>query len=84
MINWKVRVKKKSFWVAIVSAAAIFITNVTGALGLNYAQQVDMVVKIINSVLTLLVSLGVVVDMTTEGIGDSHQALEYEQPRKKY
>ncbi|HGH0780954.1 TPA: phage holin [Staphylococcus pseudintermedius] len=84
MINWKVRMKKKSFWVAIVSALAIFITNVTGAFGLDYTAQVDMVVKIINSVLTLLVSMGIVVDMTTKGIGDSHQALEYEEPRRKY
>ncbi|MDK3656279.1 phage holin [Staphylococcus pseudintermedius] len=80
-INWKVRMKKKSFWVAIVSAVAIFITNVTGTFGLDYTAQVDMVVKIINSVLTLLVSMGIVVDMTTKGVKDSQKALEYNTPR---
>ncbi|HDW7838577.1 TPA: phage holin, partial [Staphylococcus aureus] len=26
----------------------------------------------------------VIQDPTTKGIGDSHQALEYEEPRRKY
>ncbi|MBJ8282711.1 phage holin [Staphylococcus pseudintermedius] len=80
-INWKVRAKNKTFWVAIVSAVAIFITNITGAFGLDYTTQIETGVKIINSVLTLLVSMGIVVDMTTKGIKDSQKALEYNAPR---
>ncbi|HDB6455801.1 TPA: phage holin, partial [Staphylococcus aureus] len=38
----------------------------------------------LNAILGFLVLTGVIQDPTTKGIGDSHQALEYEEPRRKY
>ena len=49
-INWKVRFKKKSFWVAIVSAIVLFVNNITQALGLNYAEQLEQFSDGINAV----------------------------------
>ncbi|MDU8953663.1 MAG: phage holin, partial [Streptococcus sp.] len=80
-INWKVRAKKKSFWVAIVSAVALFINNITGAFGLDYSAQVESGVDIVSTILTLLAGLGIVTDMTTKGIGDSEIAQTYSKPR---
>lgn len=80
-INWKVRAKKKSFWVAIVSAIALFINNITGAFGLDYSAQVQTGVDIVSTILTLLAGLGIVTDMTTKGIGDSEIAQTYNKPR---
>lgn len=80
-INWKVRAKKKSFWVAIVSAVALFINNITGAFGLDYSAQVQTGVDIVSTILTLLAGLGIVTDMTTKGIGDSEIAQTYSKPR---
>lgn len=80
-INWKVRAKKKSFWVAIVSAVALFINNITGAFGLDYSAQVQTGVDIVSAILTLLAGLGIVTDMTTKGIGDSEIAQTYSKPR---
>ena len=80
-INWKVRAKKKSFWVAIVSAVALFINNITGAFGLDYSAQVQTGVDIVSTILTLLAGLGIVTDMTTKGIGDSEIAQTYTKPR---
>lgn len=80
-INWKVRAKKKSFWVAIVSAVALFINNITGAFGLDYSAQVQTGVDIVSTILTLLAGLGIITDMTTKGIGDSEIAQTYSKPR---
>ena len=80
-INWQVRLKKKSFWVAIVSAVALFINNITGAFGLDYSASIEQGVSIITSLLTLLAGLGIIVDPTTKGIKDSEKATEYTTPR---
>ena len=80
-INWQVRLKKKSFWVAIVSAIALFINNITGAFGLDYSASIEQGVSIVTSLLTLLAGLGIIVDPTTKGIKDSEKATEYTTPR---
>lgn len=80
-INWKVRAKKKSFWVAIVSAIALFINNIANAFGLDYSSQVQTGVDIVTTILTLLVSVGIITDMTTKGFGDSEIAQTYDKPR---
>jgi phi LC3 family holin len=38
------------------------------------------VVQLLNQVLTFLGLIGVIVDPTTAGIGDSERALQYEEP----
>ncbi|MCG3400053.1 phage holin [Staphylococcus massiliensis] len=80
-INWKVRLKRKSFWVAIISALALFVNNITGAFGVDYSQQVEQSVDIASSVLTLLAGLGVIIDPTTKGVKDSAIVQTYEHPR---
>lgn len=80
-INWKVRFKKKSFWVAIISAIALFINNITQAFGLDYSSQVEQGVSIVTSILTILAGVGVIVDPTTAKLGDSGIAQTYSKPR---
>lgn len=80
-INWKVRFKKKSFWVAIISAIALFINNVTQAVGLDYSSQVEQGVSILTSILTVLAGIGVVIDPTTAKLGDTGIAQTYAKPR---
>ncbi|CAC5442975.1 Phage holin [Staphylococcus aureus] len=77
MINWKIRMKQKSFWVAILSAIFLFAQNIAQV----YTEQLT---DGLNAILGFLVLTGVIQDPTTKGIGDSHQALEYEEPRRKY
>ena len=38
------------------------------------------IVQLVNQVLTFLGLIGVIVDPTTAGIGDSERALQYEEP----
>lgn len=80
-INWKVRFKKKSFWVAIISSIALFINNITQALGLDYTAQVEQFSNGINGVLAVLVTFGVINDPTTKGLKDSGIAQTYSKPR---
>ena len=80
-INWKVRFKKKSFWVAIISAIALFINNMTQAIGLDYSSQVEQGVSILTSILTVLAGIGVVIDPTTAKLGDTGIAQTYSKPR---
>lgn len=81
-INWSTRAKSKTFWVAIVSAIAVFANQVTGAFGVDYSVQIEQGVNIIGSILTFLAMIGVVVDNNTKGIKDSEIVqTDYVQPR---
>lgn len=81
-INWSTRAKSKTFWVAIVSAIAVFANQVTGAFGVDYSAQIEQGVNIIGSILTFLAMIGVVVDNNTKGVKDSEIVqTDYVQPR---
>ena len=80
-INWKVRFKKKSFWVAIVSAIILFVNNITQALGLNYTEQLEQISDGVNGLLAVLVTFGVIQDPTTKGLKDSGITQTYTKPR---
>lgn len=80
-INWKVRAKKKSFWMAIVSSIAIFVNSLAQAFGLDYSTQVQSAVDGVTGLLAVLAGIGVIDDMTTKGISDSGIAQTYTKPR---
>lgn len=80
-INWKIRFKKKSFWVAIVSAIILFVNNITQALGLNYTEQLEQISDGVNGLLAVLVTFGVIQDPTTKGLKDSGITQTYTKPR---
>ncbi|WP_060210298.1 phage holin [Sporosarcina koreensis] len=82
-INWKVRIKNKMFWLAMVPTVLLVAQIVAGWFG--FALAADLIgmeaTNFINAVFSLLVILGVVVDPTTEGLKDSRQALRYDRPK---
>lgn len=80
-INWKIRFKKKSFWVAIVSAIVLFINNISQAIGVDYSGQLEQFSDGINGLLAVLVTFGVINDPTTKGMKDSGIAQTYSKPR---
>ena len=85
-INWKVRIKNKAFWVAIIPAALLLAQQVAGLFGvaLDFGQLQDQLTAIVGTVFTLLVILGIVADPTTSGVGDSIQALGYDAPKDDF
>ena len=81
-INWKVRIRNPIFWVTVVPAAVSFIYCVLGAFGIVPALTENMVLNFAGAVITMLTTLGVLVDPTTSGIKDSALAMTYGSPRK--
>lgn len=71
-INWKVRIKNKSFWLAIVPAFLLLAQ--TAAVPFGYNFDIDLINKqlldIINAAFGVLTIVGVVADPTTAGIKD--------------
>lgn len=83
-INWKIRIKSKAFWLAIVPAIFLLIQTIADPFGYKWDFVVlnQQVAAIINATFAVLSILGIVTDPTTEGISDSEQALNYTEPRK--
>ena len=82
MINWKVRIRNKAFWMAAIPALALVIQAVAAVFGfrLDLSELSGRILSAADAVFALLAILGVVVDPTTAGIGDSRRALGYEEP----
>lgn len=81
-INWKVRLKNKAFWVAIIPALLLVIQTVAALFGfvLDLGDIGNKLLAVVNAVFAVLVIVGVVTDPTTEGISDSDRAMLYEEP----
>ena len=77
MINWKIRLKNKQFWLSITAALLVLSNQVSSLFGYDITVYNDQITYIIETVLSVLAIMGVVVDPTTKGISDSEQALEY-------
>ncbi len=82
-INWKVRIKNKTFWLSLIPTVLVLIQLVMRTFGveLDFGDVGNNLIAIVNAVFVLLGILGVVVDPTTTGITDSSQAMTYEKPK---
>ncbi|MGV3319291.1 phage holin [Streptococcus agalactiae] len=74
MINWKVRIKNKAFWSAIIPAIFLVVQAVANVFGYTLELS-DLGNKL------LLVIAGIVTDPTTQGVSDSSRALSYTEPK---
>ena len=83
-INWKVRIKNKSFWLALVPAVLLLAQVCAAPFGYEWDFGVlnAQLAAIVNALFAVLAILGIVADPTTEGMGDSGQALSYEKPKE--
>lgn len=85
MINWKVRVRNKNFWISLIPAILLLIQVVGEVFGYQFEFGVlgNKLLAVVNAVFALLSILGIVTDPTTEGISDSNLAMTYEIPKPK-
>ena len=83
-INWKVRAKNKTFWLALIPAVLLLAQQVAGLFGvaLDFGQLQDQLTAIVGTVFAILAILGIVADPTTAGVGDSEQAMTYTEPKE--
>lgn len=84
-INWTVRLKSKTFWLAIIPALLLLVQVVAAVFGFELDLGVlgDRLLAVVNAVFAVLTILGVVTDPTTAGLSDSKQALTYTEPKAK-
>lgn len=82
MINWKVRVKNKTFWLAFIPAVLLLVQAVAAVIGieLDLGDINEKLLDVVNAVFLVLGIIGIVVDPTTQGISDSDRAMGYEEP----
>lgn len=79
-INWKVRFKNKT-WLSLFLAMIIgFAFNMLALFDVYPPITENQILNIVNQFLTFLGLIGVLVDPTTAGIGDSERAMSYEEP----
>lgn len=83
-INWKVRVKNKAFWLALIPAVLLLIQVIASVFGytLDLGELGNKLLSVVEALFMVLSILGIVVDPTTTGVGDSKQALTYTEPKK--
>lgn len=76
-INWSLRLQSKYFWVALIS----LIVLLSQQLGFDiFPKNWE---EVLNTVLSILILLGVINDPTTAGLNDSEQAMDYLVPKGK-
>lgn len=85
MINWKVRVKNKNFWITLIPAVLLMVQVAAGVFGfeLNLGELGKKLLAVVNAAFAILAILGIVNDPTTAGVADSDLALTYDKPKKK-
>lgn len=84
MINWTVRFKNKSFWLSFIPAVLLLVQVVAALFGfeLDLGDIGNRLIDVVNAVFAVLAILGIVTDPTTDGVGDSAQAMTYTEPRR--
>ena len=81
-INWKVRFMHKPFLLALFSLVLLLAQQVGAIFGYELTSMMsEQLTSILNTVLSILVLMGVVVDPTTRGMRDSERACMYRRPR---
>lgn len=79
-MNWKVRFKNKTWLSMFISLIVGFVFNILKMFDVVPVVTENTVMNIVSQILTLLGLLGVIVDPTTAGIGDSARAMTYVEP----
>lgn len=85
MINLKVRMKNKAFWLALIPALLILVQVVAGIFGYKIEIEgvTNQAMAAVNALFAVLAILGIVNDPTTAGFSDSDRAMAYTQPSSK-
>lgn len=89
MINWKVRIRQKWFWLTAIPAVLLLLDQLWGLWELLGSVQaghlydgplMESLLSLAGTVFAVLVLVGLPVDTTTQGYGDSARALAYSEP----
>ena len=79
-LNWKVRFKNKVWLGSFLSLIVGFVYSMLALFDVFPQVTQNLVLQLLNQVLTFLGLIGVIVDPTTAGVGDSDRAMGYIEP----
>ena len=76
-INWKVRLRNKTWLASVLALVVSFVYDLLAMVDFVPPLSQDWLLSLFQTILTLLTALGVVIDPTTDGAGDSDRAMNY-------
>ena len=79
-LNWKVRFKNRIWLGSFLSLIVGFVYSMLSLFDIFPEVTESLVLQLLNQVLTFLGLIGVIVDPTTAGLGDSDRAMSYAEP----
>lgn len=84
MINWRVRIKNRNFWITLIPAILLLVQVIAAVFNytLDLGQLGTKLLEVVNALFAVLAILGIVTDPTTAGIRDSKQAMTYVKPKE--
>lgn len=82
-INWKVRIRHRQFWIAIISAFVLLANQVASIFEVDITVISGNIQQALESILLILALFGIIIDPTTAGVKDSSQAMVYSKPRNE-
>ena len=85
IINWKVRILNKTFWITLVPALALLLQTFLAVFNirLELGETIDKLLVFINALFAVFVIVGVFNDPTTSGVSDSTRAMTYDRPNNQ-
>lgn len=82
-LNLKVRVKNPAFWATFIPAVLTFMYTLLGLFDIVPSISKSEIMDVVKVTLAFLTNVGVLVDPTTVGFGDSSRAMTYTEPNKE-
>lgn len=80
-INWKVRFRNKTWLLTFIAAVLTLVYRALNVAGITPHIAQEQLVELATMLVGILVLLGVVIDPTTKGGGDSDAAMNYTRPK---
>ena len=84
MINWKVRIRNRAFWVSLIPAVLLLVQSGAAMFGINLdlGETGNRLLAVVNQLFVVLTILGIVNDPTTAGLSDSENSMTYQVPKE--
>lgn len=79
-VNWKVRFKNKVWLGSFCSLIIGFVYSLLAMFDVFPMVTQNLIIQLLNQILTFLGLIGVIVDPTTAGVNDSNRAMSYDEP----
>ena len=76
-INWKVRIKNKTFLISFIALILSFVYKISEMFEIAPQIPESELFDLVSAVVDFLALIGIVVDPTTKGLSDSERALTY-------